>query len=268
MRPREQSEAHGDACDTSGGVSRAGGSPSATGGGSIAFGLARFNVPKISAMRAGGAGHGRARLDAVIGRRAAGAARRPTVPTGPGGATLPSRLTMTRSGRALAAAVLSLAVLSCSKKNDSGTTAPPGSSTATISGLVASLSGAGLPLAGATVTSDPASGAPVTTNGLGEFTLTIPANTPVTVTASKQGYTLHSFRLQLAGGESRGLSLSLLPFGVTQIVTTSVGGKAVDPTTKAAVTLPPNFVTSVGAARVAVTGLDPTTGQALGMPGG
>jgi len=164
--------------------------------------------------------------------------------------------------------VLSLTVCSCSKKNDSGTPAPPTATTATVGGLVSSLSGGGLPLAGATISSEPSSGSPATTNGLGEFTLTVPANVPVTVTATKPGYTAHAFHLQLAGGDSRGLSLALLPFGVSQVVSASTGGTAVDPIAKAAVTLPAGYVTGVSAARVAVTGIDPTTGQVLGMPGG
>jgi hypothetical protein len=178
----------------------------------------------------------------------------------------------TSPGRTLlAACALSLTLCGCSKKSDnSGTPAPPSATTATVSGLVASLSGGGLVLAGATVSSDPvASGASsATTNGLGQFTLTVPANVPVTVTATKTGYTAHAYNLQLATGESRGLSLSVLPFGVSQVVSASTGGKVTDTHSQDAVTLPPSYLTTVSAARVALTGIDPTTGQALGMPGG
>ena len=170
----------------------------------------------------------------------------------------------------LAACALPLILGGCSKKDNPGTPAPPSATTATVSGLVASLSGGGLVLAGATVSSDPAapSGSSATTNGLGQFTLTVPANTPITVTATKSGYTAHAYHLQLATAESRGLSLSLLPFGVSQVVPALAGGKVVDLTSKDAVTLPGGYVTGVNAARVALTGIDPTTGQALGMPGG
>ena len=144
--------------------------------------------------------------------------------------------------------------------------APPGP-TASVSGVVFNLTGGGSPLAGATVSSTPGAGSNVTTNGLGQYTLTIPAEQVVSVTVSKAGFASHPVNLKASAGNAEGLTLSLLPIGVTQNVAAASGGQVMDPVSRTAVTLPAGFVSSSSTAQVQVTGLDPTTVQSMAMPG-
>lgn len=176
--------------------------------------------------------------------------------------------TIRRSRLAAGALLLLLALgLACSKKGGGTSPLQPPAATATLTGIVYGSNGGGLPLSGATVASVPAAGASATSNALGVFTLTVPAGSPITVTASRAGFAEHPFQTQLTTGETRAVTLVIRPLGGTSTVTAAAGGKVTDATSRAAITLPAGFVTGHANAVVGVTGLDPTTEDALAFPG-
>ena len=162
--------------------------------------------------------------------------------------------------------VLLAALLSCSKKGGNGPVAPSTSATATVMGITLGNNGGGLPLANVTVSSNPSAGVTATSNSFGFFSLKVPANVPVAITASHVGFALHPLSLQLATGDSRAVTFVLAAFGGTGSLAVSSGGKVADLGAKTAITLPGDFTTGTSFATVNVTGVDPTTDQALAMP--
>ena len=159
----------------------------------------------------------------------------------------------------------SLAVLSCSKKGGGNPVGPPSGATATVSGVT--LGGGGQPLANATITVSPSAGTSATSNSFGYFSLKVPANTAVAITASHGGFADHPVSLTLATGEARAVTFVMTPFGGTSTLNVSSGGKVTDLGAKTAITLPGDFTSGTSFAVVNVTGIDPTTAQSLGMPG-
>ena len=175
-----------------------------------------------------------------------------------------------RAPRARSAALLlllsGLAVLSCSKKGGGGNpVSPPGGSTATVTGVT--LGGGGLPLANATISASPSAGTTAKSNSFGYFSLKVPANAAVAITASHAGFADHPLSIQLATGETRAVTFVMAPFGGTASLNVSSGGKVTDLGARTAITLPGDFTTGTSFAVVNVTGIDPTTAQSLGMPG-
>lgn len=162
--------------------------------------------------------------------------------------------------------MLGMVTLSCGKKGGGGgTVVPPTTATATVTGVT--LGSGGLPLANATVSATPSTGATATSNSFGYFSLKVPAGTPISITASHAGFADHPIPFQLATNETRAITVVMAPFGGTGTLTVSSGGKVTDNGTKTAITLPGNFTTGTSFAVVNVTGIDPTSGLAVGMPG-
>ena len=123
--------------------------------------------------------------------------------------------------------LLGFLTLSCSKKGGGGgTVAPPTTATATVTGVT--LGSAGLPLANSTVSCTPSAGVTATSNSFGYFSLKVPANTPISITASHAGFADHPIPFQLATNENRALTIVLTPFGGTGSLTVSSGGKVTD----------------------------------------
>jgi len=173
----------------------------------------------------------------------------------------------TRFASGLARLALGLALLiapaGCSKKNDSGGTAPTTSS-GTLSGVV-SQAGASA-IAGASVKTS--AGGSTTTDGTGHFSISIPANQDVRVDVTKAGFTLNQQIVRLTPNQAAGVTVALLAEGATQSVTVSAGGAVTDPNSNAKISLPPDFVTASGPVSVTITGLDPTGAQIEALPGG
>jgi hypothetical protein len=165
-----------------------------------------------------------------------------------------------------AACLVLLLVGSCSKQVVDNP-ATPGASTATLTGIVFSLGGAGLPLAGAAITSSPASGASTTTNAQGMFTLTIPAGKTVAVGIAKAGFAAHPIAFNVAGGIVQSTALSVLPVAANLALTVANGGDIRDAGVKTVATFPVASINGHPSAAVRLTGLDPNTYQALALPG-
>jgi hypothetical protein len=165
---------------------------------------------------------------------------------------------------ALAGALLAFAA--CSKKGSENPVKPPGSSTATFTGLVASLAAGGGPVPSARVGASPSSGTEATSNAQGLFSLAIPSGA-VTVTVSKAGFAPHPLRLNVAAGAVQTAAVSMLPIAASPVVTAATGSTVSDPGAKTSILLTADFVTGVANVVVDFTGLDPSSFQALAFPG-
>ena len=168
----------------------------------------------------------------------------------------------------LVMAAIGIWLSSCSK--NSSTTGPSTSSSGTtmVTGIVNDASTTGNPvIAGATV-SVVGTNTSVTTDAKGMFSVSVPSDTAKTINISKTGYSLNEVVVNLAGGTTKNITVSLMKIGATQAVPVSSGGAVTDPNSHAAITLPSNFVTASGNVNVTVTGLDPTTDQIKALPGG
>lgn len=166
----------------------------------------------------------------------------------------------------LGAAVLAgaLALAGCGSK--SGGVSGPGSGTATLTGFITLAGTSGTPVAGAVVKTT--NGDSTVTDAGGQFTLRLPAGQDVRVDVTKSNYTLNQMHVSLGANESRTVSVGLLAAGATAPMPVSGGGAITDPSSKAKITFPPNFVTGSGNVSVTITGLDPTTDQITALPGG
>ncbi len=124
------------------------------------------------------------------------------------------------------ASVLALTIgilLAGCSKDASAPTTDTNTATATLTGVVTDAdSAAGAPIAGATVSA--AGSMTVTTNGRGEFSLTISAGTTVTVRVTKADYSLNEIVMNLAPGSVRTVSVGLLRVGAEQTLPVSTGG--------------------------------------------
>ena len=166
----------------------------------------------------------------------------------------------------LVALLLGPLTLSCSKKGGGGgTVTPPTTATATVTGVT--LGGGGLPLANTTISCTPSAGVTATSNSFGYFSLKVPANTAISITASHAGFADHPIPFQIATGDTRAVTFVMAPYGGTGSLQVSSGGKVTDNGAKTALDLPGDFTSGTSFAIVNVTGIDPTTSQALGMPG-
>ena len=105
-----------------------------------------------------------------------------------------------------------------------------------------------------------------TTNARGEFSLTVPAGTTVTVRVTKADYSLNEVVTNLAPGSVQTVSIGLLRVGAEQTLPVSTGGTVADGAYT--FSMPPDFVNAQGNVTVSVTGLDPTTGEVRALPGG
>lgn len=168
---------------------------------------------------------------------------------------------LTLGAAALAGA---LALAGCGSKS-SGVSGP-GSGTATLNGFITLAGTSGTPVAGAVVKTT--NGDSTVTDAGGQFSLRLPAGQDVRVDVTKSNYTLNQLHVSLSANESRSVSVGLLAAGATAPMPVSGGGAITDPSSKAKITFPPNFVTGSGNVSVTITGLDPTTDQITALPGG
>ncbi len=165
------------------------------------------------------------------------------------------------------AAITALTIWATSCKKDDNPQGPGGGGTATVAGIVKDAGANGNPaIANATVSTSATNS--TTTGANGQFSLSVAAGTNVTVSITKNGYSLNQVVANVASGATKQVTVNLLTVGATQNMSVSAGGSVTDPNSNAKIQLPANFVNASGNVSVSITGLDPTTGEIRALPGG
>ena len=161
-------------------------------------------------------------------------------------------------------AAMAFWITSCKKDDVTGPDSGSGGSTL-VRGIVTQAGTTGNPpLADATVRRG--TDTTVTTGSDGSFTIPVASGTDVTLTVTKTGYSFNEVVVNVAGGSTKILAVSLLAEGEKKTFAVTSGDSVAHGSYK--LTVPPNFVTATGNVTVSVTGLDPTTNEIRALPRG